>query len=154
MILRSIVPKDYATVSEITVTSYAPYIPGDADYFDVLADVAGRAQCSDLVVAEVDGTVVGAIAIVDAGTKFAEVAEPGEIEFRMIAVAPEARGYGVGSAMVAHGLEVARQRGCRAVVLSTLETMVDARRIYVRFGFVDAPHRKIYRTVDVMELAL
>lgn len=59
----------------------------------------------------------------------------------MLAVSPDARGSGVGSALVRHVLDTAYDRGDRAVVMSTQPDMEDARRIYDRNGFVPVPER-------------
>lgn len=85
--------------------------------------------------------VVGTITLAPYGTSYAEVAEPGELELRMLAVAPEARRHGVAERLVAAALREAVARRARRVVLSTLDAMVTARRLYDRLGFVAAPER-------------
>ncbi|HEX6935200.1 MAG TPA: GNAT family N-acetyltransferase, partial [Actinomycetes bacterium] len=66
---------------------------------------------------------------------------PGEAEFRMLAVAPDARGRGVGGALAQWCVDRAREQGCTAVALSSLPEMQTAHRIYERMGFVRAPDR-------------
>jgi ribosomal protein S18 acetylase RimI-like enzyme len=85
--------------------------------------------------------VVGTITLAPYGTSYAEVAEPGELELRMLAVAPEARRHGVAERLVAAALRESVARRARRVVLSTLDAMVAARRLYDRLGFVAAPGR-------------
>ena len=75
------------------------------------------------------------------GTPWAEVSRAGEAEFRMLAVSPEHRGRGVGSALAQWCVDRAREQGCTAVVLSTLPEMATAHRMYERMGFVRAPER-------------
>ncbi|WP_149359061.1 GNAT family N-acetyltransferase [Lolliginicoccus suaedae] len=152
--LRPIDPGDYAAVSGLTVAAYAPYIPAGSEYLDLLADVEARAAAAEIVVAEIAGAVVGAIVLADAGSALAEIAREGELEFRMIAVAEQARGSGVGTALVRHGIAEARRRGNEAVVLSSMRAMIEARRIYARHGFVEVPERKQYRSIDVFRLVL
>ncbi|MER7953998.1 GNAT family N-acetyltransferase [Streptomyces sp. NPDC096030] len=78
----------------------------------------------------------------DFGEEWADIAGEGEAEFRMLAVAKEARGRGVGEALVRACVERARETvGCRRVVLSTQPRMASAHRIYVRTGFVRTPGR-------------
>ncbi len=64
-------------------------------------------------------------------------------------VREEARGAGLGGAMVMHALERARERGCRRVELDTSEANEGARRLYERHGFSEsskstAPARDLF----------
>lgn len=56
-------------------------------------------------------------------------------QLRFLLVEPEARGRGVGKALVARVLEHARDRGDRRVVLETASDLTAARAIYASFGF-------------------
>ena len=62
----------------------------------------------------------------------------------MLAVAPAARGRGVGEALATWCVDRARADGCHAVVLSTLPVMHAAHRLYQRLGFVRTPERDWY----------
>ncbi|WP_211374310.1 GNAT family N-acetyltransferase [Cellulomonas fimi] len=86
-------------------------------------------------------TVVGTITLAPAGTSYAEVAEPGEIEVRMLAVAPEARRRGIAEALTRAAMLEAVTSGADRLVLSTLDAMAGAHRLYERLGFVRAPDR-------------
>ena len=59
----------------------------------------------------------------------------------MLAVAPAARGRGVGEALLRHALAVFAADGIDKLVLSTLPGMTAAHRFYLRHGFAAAPHR-------------
>ena len=56
-------------------------------------------------------------------------------ELRKMYLRPEARGRGLGRAMLTRCLDVARQLGYRRMYLETRQTMHDARRLYERNGF-------------------
>lgn len=84
---------------------------------------------------------MGSVTVAEPESSFSDVAHDGELEMRMLAVTPEARGAGVGSALVRDVLNIAYERGCQAVVMSTHEDMVDARRIYEQNGFVEISER-------------
>lgn len=72
----------------------------------------------------------------------ADIARPGEAEIRMLAVSREARGRGIGEALVCACVDRAlATEACTAVVLSTQRTMHAAHRIYERLGFTRAPER-------------
>ncbi|WP_454051407.1 GNAT family N-acetyltransferase [Cellulomonas sp. Marseille-Q8402] len=117
----------------------------DEDYEDELRDAARRAREAVLLVAVVPGgagdVVLGTLTLAPYATSYAEVAEPGELELRMLAVAPEARRRGVAERLVTAALREAVARRARGVVLSTLPEMAAARRLYDRLGFAAAPDR-------------
>ncbi len=79
-------------------------------------------------IAEVDGERAGCIFCV------ADEA-PGVAKLRILLVAPEARGLGLGSRLVEQCLRFARDAGYRQVTLWTNDVLVAARKIYQQFGF-------------------
>ena len=70
-----------------------------------------------------------------------QVARPGEREFRLLAVDPQARGQGVGEALVRACVDVCLRDAAQALVLWTRPTMTAAQRLYERLGFVRVPDR-------------
>ena len=151
MILRLADPSDAAelvAVGELTLTAYEhDGWLGDAEdgYREHLRDAVGRARDAELAVAlDDDGTLLGTVTYCRAGTPWAEVSAPGEAEFRMLAVAPGARGRGVGRTLTAWCLDRARAEDCRGIVLSTLPQMAPAHRLYERLGFVRTPEQDWY----------
>jgi ribosomal protein S18 acetylase RimI-like enzyme len=85
--------------------------------------------------------ILGTVTLTPAGSPWREVGRDGEGEFRMLAVAPAARGAGVGTALVDLVVERFREDGASAIVMSTLERMTAAHRIYEAAGFVRDPER-------------
>ena len=102
--IRHVAPDEYATLGEITAQAYLGdglLDFGESDvYLGELRDVAKRAAEADVLVALADGRVLGGVTFVPAGGPMADIAAAGEAEIRMLAVAPEARGRGVGEALV------------------------------------------------------
>jgi GNAT superfamily N-acetyltransferase len=115
---------ELVSIGRLTVAAYEPVLTfGDADpYRETLADAAGRAAGAELWVAEHDGDIVGTVTLCRPGTTYAEIAQPGELEVRMLAVAPDAQGTGVGGRLMAGVHETASADGFLAVVLSVVET--------------------------------
>jgi ribosomal protein S18 acetylase RimI-like enzyme len=135
-------PEDYDRIAELTVGVYVDGRLATDAYTPELADVAGRASRSDLlVVRAADGRVVGSVALVLDGD-FAEVAESDdEAGFRMLVVDPAAQGQGIGGLLVSTCLDRARAAGKRRMVISTDPRMTTAHRLYERLGFTRLPER-------------
>jgi ribosomal-protein-alanine N-acetyltransferase len=76
-----------------------------------------------------------------------------EIHINNIAVRPELRGRGYGSALLARVLEEGRAAGGRRAMLEVRRSNGDARRLYERVGFRVAGVRRDYYT-DPVEDAL
>jgi ribosomal protein S18 acetylase RimI-like enzyme len=108
-----------------------------------LRDGRDRAERAELLVAldPASGALLGSVTFAPPGSPYADLARGDEGEFRMLAVAPEARGRGAGEALVRACLDRARELGLRRVVMSTQPSMVHAHRIYERLGFVRTPER-------------
>ena len=132
-------PDDHAAVADLTASVYRGEGFSSADYEPALRDVASRAASATVLVAEVDGRLVGAVTVATSGGEWAEQSVPGEAVVRMLVVAADARGSGAGTALVLACLDVAREDGCTLVRLSSQEDMTAAHRLYERLGFVRTP---------------
>ncbi|CAL9460290.1 hypothetical protein SUDANB151_02605 [Streptomyces sp. enrichment culture] len=145
-VIRRAAAEEYDTLGEITAQAYLRdglLDFGESDsYLDELRNVAKRAAAAEVLVAAVDGRVLGGVTFVPSGGPMADIARPGEAEIRMLAVAREARGRGAGEALVRACVDRARTvAGCTGVVLSTQAAMRTAHRLYERLGFVRTPDR-------------
>lgn len=143
--IRPAEARDFETIGRITVRAYVDdgHIEHDAAYVQMLADARSRAEGAELWVAErpSDGEVLGTVTFAAPGSSYNEVSQPGEGEFRMLAVAHVARGQGVGEALVRTCIRRAEELGLTAMVLSTEDSMTSAHRIYERLGFVRTPDK-------------
>ena len=130
-------------VGKLTVAAYvADGMDLGDSYIKVLADAARRARDADLLVAvDADDRLLGTVTVCEPGTPWAEVSRPGELEFRMLAVTPAARGRGIGEGLTRAVVDRARERGVHQVVLSSSDYMHVAHRLYRRLGFTRLPCR-------------
>ena len=98
-----------------------------------------------------DGSIVDERAVTDPDTCTGFLlsrAAPGEEELLLIAVDPEVRRQGTGSALLQRFLESARARGAEAVFLEMRENN-PAAAFYCRLGFVSIGRRRdYYRLAD------
>jgi len=156
VIIRPAAPADLPTVGDLTLAAYVAdgFLSATDDYAGELRAAADRAAGGELAVAvDTHGELLGTVTFALAGTALAEVSRPGEAEFRMLAVAPSARGRGVGAALALWCVERARDRACTAVAISTMTLMRSAHRIYERMGFVRAPDRDWWPSPQVQLIA-
>ncbi|UFN44269.1 GNAT family N-acetyltransferase [Nocardioides okcheonensis] len=135
-------PEEHDRVGELTVRAYAAFTLGPADpYVAVLRDAAARAAGGELWVAVDGDLLLGNVTYCPPGSAYREVSRDDEGEFRMLAVDPEARGRGAGTALARLCEDRARTHGAVAMALSTLAEMTDAHRIYRRLGYDRDPSR-------------
>ncbi|HEV2782148.1 MAG TPA: GNAT family N-acetyltransferase [Actinophytocola sp.] len=112
------------------------------DYAAELSDARTRADEGELLVAvDAEDRLLGTVTMARPGTRYAEVSRAGELEFRMLAVDPDARRRGVGLALVQAVLDRARELGLPRVVLSSHEKMTPVHGLYQRLGFSRLPER-------------
>ena len=133
---------DAARVGELTLAAYDAYGQIEGPYREHLADPRRRLdRCTELLVAELDGEVVGTVTFVLPGDgEWEGRPEPeGDAGFRVLAVDPAAEGYGVGRALVTACIDLARTHGRHRLVLVTMAWMRRAQALYRRLGFVHRP---------------
>lgn len=142
LVIRPAHADELDAVGALTFEAYAAdgFVSGEADYADELRDAATRAREAELyVAAEEHGGLVGTVTYCPEGSHYREVAEPGEGEFRMLAVSPTARGRGVAEALVRLCIERSEELGYVAVVISSMPSQQTAHRLYARLGFRRTP---------------
>ncbi len=141
--VRDARPEEFNRVGELTVAAYRA-LPVDhlwGGYADEILDTAGRAKGADILVATLDDIVVGAVTFVgNSDSSWSEWTHPGEVQFRLLAVDVEARGRGVGEALVR---ECVRRAADRPLVIHTTHWMAAARRMYERLDFERRPDRDV-----------
>ncbi len=136
-------PDEYDRVGALTIAAYRTLAVDHlwGGYADEIRDTVTRAKSADILVAEVDGLVAGAVTYVaDHTSPWSEWTQPGEAQFRLLAVDPDARGRGIGVALVRACIARA-DRAAQPLLIHTTRWMDTARAMYERFGFVRTPAR-------------
>lgn len=157
MEIRPVAPAEYDELGTITVTAFETIEgAGDlGDYADVLRDVADRAeQAVVLVAVDDERELLGGVTYVDhPANPYAEDLADGEVGIRMLAVAPNAQGRGVGRALTEACVRRARAEGAARVSLHSTPWMVVAHRLYQSLGFVRTPERDVDVSPDLRLMA-
>lgn len=142
--IREIHADEYEALGRVSLAAYQDLYGGELNpgYAAELVDVARRAVESQVLVAVIDGEIVGGVNYTSGpGTYWSTVEGKEEAGIRMLAVAPGAQGSGVGSALVDACVARAKAEGRARVSLHTMKPMTTAHRIYERAGFERAPAR-------------
>lgn len=141
--IRDARPEEYDEVGDVTARGYGDsHSTGTDSYTRVLRNVADRAQSCDIVVATLDGVIVGAAAYPHKGGPYEDIAHAAhEGEFRMLTTVPEARGHSLGARLTQECLRRMRRDGRTRCVISVGRSNPIAERIYQGLGFERDPSR-------------
>jgi len=90
-----------------------------------------RADASDVVIARLDGAIVGTLTLVTF-----RIPTGVRAWIEDVVVDDGARGHGVGAQLNEFALELARQKGAKTVDLTSRPSREAANRLYQRLGFV------------------
>jgi ribosomal protein S18 acetylase RimI-like enzyme len=147
LVVRPARPEDMEAASGVNRAAYAEYgavlsPERIAHYLDSAGDVRSRLDVAELLVAVLDGEVVGSVTYYAPGPRAEAQGWPADwAGLRLLAVAPVARGLGIGRAIMEASVERARADGATALALHTTEMMEVARAMYERMGFIRVPER-------------
>jgi ribosomal protein S18 acetylase RimI-like enzyme len=146
--IRDAKGQDLEGVSALLVDAYAQYLPPPGErtaeeragwdgYRRNIADVWSRAPISSTIIAERDGKLLGSVNYYAPGqADSVDDAWPdGWASIRLLGVSPQARGLGIGRALMSECLRRACADGATAMGLHTTKLMDVARAMYVRLGF-------------------
>ncbi|MFD6445311.1 GNAT family N-acetyltransferase [Promicromonospora sp. NPDC060204] len=145
VVVRRVRDDEHRAAAEVLVTAYTHDFDISDGYRQSLGDVSRWASEHEVWVAvpaaetgSGGGTtrVLGVVVIPAlGGPALSQLAQDGELDFRLLATHPDARGGGVGETLVRHVIGLARDRGARRVVLNSGDQMRAAHRLYERLGF-------------------
>lgn len=135
---RDYLPNDAPGVNNLAVLAFEQFKDAYAEwptFRSRIANMSALAEAGEIFVAEQNGRLVGAVAYIGPGTPKAEFFRPEWPIMRMLVVAPEARGHGVGRALAQECLNHAKRDGASVFALHTSELMQVALPMYQRMGF-------------------
>ncbi len=122
VIVRLVRPHEIDAVAELSLRAYELEYNISGNYRDDIVSVGERAAAHQVWVA-VDarsGELLGSVATPKPGEHLTELPESDdELDFRLLAVDPGARGRGVGAILTTLVIELARLRGLRRVVMNS-----------------------------------
>lgn len=142
MMIRTALPSEREAVGELRVLAYSHrgLLDASPSYTDTLRELGWRGR-DEVLVAEVDGRVVGTVVFVPWNPRSEIARGPDEAEIRAFAVDPSVQRRGVGAALVRAVVERAEAEGASRLVLCTQTVMTGAQRLYEAHGFVRLPER-------------
>ena len=144
MVIRDVYPGELAEIGELRLAAYWAdgFLTPESSYALRLRELGSDGLGVVLVAVESDsGPPLGTVMLQSWPHAGQVVQGPGEGEIRALAVRHEARGAGVGRALLAAVIDRAAREGIRHLLLSTQPDMKAAQHLYAEAGFIRLPER-------------
>lgn len=141
--IRPADPSEFPAVGDLRVEAYLAdgYLSEASFYIDVLRGLGTDGSGEVLVAVDDGGGIVGTVMLQTSGQHGEIIHTASEAEVRALAVAPHARGRGIGRALIAAVTRLACERGIGHLVLLTQSEMLTAQHLYGEAGFRRLPDR-------------
>lgn len=138
--IRVIQPEDDAVIAAViraVLEEHGVNRPGTAYFDDSLQHMSDFYLTANSIylVCLTEGKIVGG-----AGVYPTEGLPPGTCELVKMYLLPQARGKGLGKALITQCMDFARQKGYTNMYLETMPELQAAVRIYDKLGFTLLPH--------------
>jgi ribosomal protein S18 acetylase RimI-like enzyme len=159
LLIRNVRLEEIKEVSVLLEEAYRQYqnlIRPEAwkHYQEDIVDVCSRLDESDLIVAELDGRLVGCVTLyLDAARAMPDVWPAGSAAIRLLAVRPAYRNRGIGRSLMDESISRCRRANIRVIGLHTTEIMDIARQLYERMGFLRVPESDFHPAPNVTVMA-
>ncbi|WLR46393.1 GNAT family N-acetyltransferase [Halobacillus litoralis] len=144
--IRNAKKEEILEIRKLRIAAYEDHIASIPDKHwkalkKAISSQADQQPGVDLLVAEVNGDILGSVALFPAKTDAYEgyVDELDYPEIRVLAVIPQARGKGIASALIEECIQRAKTKGYSEIGLHTGDFMKDAIALYERYGFERLP---------------
>jgi len=148
MEIREALPEELDEAGQVTMAAYAEFfapdgVDADHEYLRAIGDVAGRAPRTTIRVAVDDARIVGCVTLeldgrIDLDD---EPLSPQRAHIRMLGVEPQARGRGIGRALMEDCERRALAVGKSEITLHTTRLMQAAQAMYASLGYVRTADR-------------
>ena len=147
LIIRDSKEDELAYIRKMRLQAYAEHthkIPVDhwnALKQSILSDADSKPGIERMV-AEVDGEIVGSVALFAPDKQVYEGLLDEELDYpelRMLAITPEARGKGVATALINECISRTKEKGFTSMGLHTADFMENAIKLYSHLGFERLP---------------
>jgi len=146
VVVREARPEDDAAVGEILVSGYLtryaqkmPEVVLTDRRKDELRDVASKRREALVLVAELEGKVLGTVAVWRPGAPASEAWLPGACDLRHLAIDPAAQGRGLSKPLLDEAERRARQMGAKYICLHVRRGNQGVAKLYMGRGYVRAP---------------
>lgn len=157
--IRNAQDNERSIILDLTLVAYAQYqavMPPDFWTFyrqNLIATVDGEGS-GERLVAELNGSIVGSVLLFPAATNpYANaLVSTSYPEIRFLAVHPQTRAHGIGTALMQECERRAQEAGAQAIGLHTAKVMQTAIRMYERMGFVRTPETDFHPNAEVAVL--
>ena len=129
---------DADAVNRVALAAFEQYRDAYTDWpaFSAnLGRMAALAENAELIVADVNRAIAGAVAYVGPGRPRSTLFEPEWPVIRMLVVSPDARGRGIGRALTEECIRRAQRDRAPLIALHTTPIMTVALPLYLRMGF-------------------
>ncbi len=142
MIVRRMLPDEMTAVSDLREIAYrADRLLDQSPTYAEALRLLGADGYGEVLVAADGDQLLGTIMFAPWSERSELARGADEAEVRAFAVGPQARGRGVGRALVNAIVDRARQEGVARLLLSTQPAMVSAQYVYRARGFTRVPER-------------
>jgi GNAT superfamily N-acetyltransferase len=147
VLVRLASPDEYEAVGNLREGAYLHDYELPDRYRETLRDAAPRDGHEVWVAVDRHtGRLLGTVVTPGPGGHISELGRAGELDFRLLAVAPAARRRGIGRLLVEHVIALAAERGDKSVVMNSGPQMYGAHQLYYSMGFTRLADRET-RTV-------
>ncbi|MDP2517429.1 GNAT family N-acetyltransferase [Shimia thalassica] len=125
-VLRRGSAQDVSAMAAVINAAYRPFVEAGLDLPDVSAGLSEDIAAAHVWVAEDASGLLGVLVV---------STRPPTAHLMNVAVAPIARGRGIGGALIRHAIDLARSSACRNIVLATHTGMPENVALYEKFGW-------------------
>ena len=138
VLIRDFRPTDASQLNEVALAAFLQFRDQYSDWPSMAAGVSKMselAKTGEVIVAEDNAQILGGVVYVPGGKPKAAYFDQSWPIIRMLVVAPDSRGRGIGRRLTEECIERARRDSANLIALHTTTIMEVAQPMYLRMGF-------------------